>query len=268
MVLGNRMKGYEQVTRQVLPPRTYTLIRVDIRAAHTLLKGAARPFDYTFMADMDIVAETLCKEISGAVLAFTQSDEISILLTDFRSSFTMPWFDGVTAKMISISAALATATLNRRRPDQLALFDSRVWTIPDPVEVANYFIWRQRDAVRNSISMAAQAQFPHQRLMGLNGNQMQELLFTVHGINWSNYPVGAKRGRVCVKKTFEGPVEYVHTRTGETVSTTALRSAWVSEPAPHFAVEAGNWLMDLLPRYPDLPPASAPATAVEETSHA
>lgn len=110
--LGDRMKGYEAVHRAVLPRRTHTLIRVDIRAAHTYLRGADRPFDEEFMADMDAVAEALCAEISGAVFAYTQSDEISILATDFATIQTQPWFGGVVAKQLSISAALATAVLN------------------------------------------------------------------------------------------------------------------------------------------------------------
>jgi tRNA(His) guanylyltransferase len=91
--LGDRMKRYEAVTQSALPRRTYTVIRVDIRAAHVYLRAADRPFDYEFMADMDATAEAMCAEISGAVLAYAQSDEISILATDFDSHGTEPWLD-------------------------------------------------------------------------------------------------------------------------------------------------------------------------------
>src|SRR5262249_28462896 len=149
-------KRYERATRTVLPRRTYTLLRVDGRAFHSYLRDAARPYDLEFMADLDTVAAELCREIPGTVFAYVQSDEISVLTVDFDSTGTQPWFDGEVQKMVSLSAAIATAALNARRPGRPATFDARVFTIADPVEVANYFVWRQRDAVRNSIAMAAQ----------------------------------------------------------------------------------------------------------------
>ncbi|MDJ0342242.1 tRNA(His) guanylyltransferase Thg1 family protein [Streptomyces sp. H10-C2] len=249
--LGDRMKAYEAVTRALLPRRTHTLIRVDIRAAHSYLRGAQKPFDEAFMADMDAVAEALCAEISGAAFAYTQSDEISILITDFGSLGTEPWFGGVVAKQVSISAALATAVLNERRSGR-ALFDSRVFTIADPVEVANYFLWRQRDAVRNSISMAAQAVFSPKRLHGVNSGGMQELLWAEAGINWNDYSDGCKRGRVTVRHTGERAVEYVDKRSGETVSTTAVRSWWETAGAQHFTAEPGRWLAGVIPAMPAL----------------
>jgi tRNA(His) guanylyltransferase len=250
--LGDRMKEYEAAHRAVLPRRTYTLLRLDIRAAHSYLRGAQRPFDETFMADMDAVAEALCAEISGAVFAYTQSDEISLLVTDFAALGTQPWFGGVVAKVLSVSASLATAVLNERRPGGRALFDARVFTLADPVEVANYFLWRQRDAVRNSVSMAAQARFSHKRLHGVSSGGMQELLFTEAGINWNDYPDGCKRGRVTVRQVGERPVEYVDKRTQETVTTTAVRSWWETNAAPHFTAEPGGWLAGVIPALPTL----------------
>lgn len=250
--LGDRMKRHEASYRGLLPRRTYCLLRVDIRAAHSYLRGAIKPFDEQFMDDMDAVAEALCHEITGSVFAYTQSDEISILITDFATENTEPWFGGVVAKVLSVSAALATAVLNERRPGQRALFDSRVFTLSDPVEAANYFVWRQRDAVRNSISMAAQARFSHRRLHGVSTGGMQELLWSEHAVNWNDYPDGCKRGRVAVRRTGERPVEYVDKRSGETVSTTAVRSWWETSAAPHFTTEAGAWLARTIPVLPSL----------------
>ncbi|MEU3452277.1 tRNA(His) guanylyltransferase Thg1 family protein [Micromonospora sp. NPDC006766] len=249
--LGDRMKGYEQATRLVLPRRTYTLMRVDIRAAHGYLRGAVKPYDEQFMADMDAAAEALCREVSGAVFAFTQSDEISVLACDFAAPGTQPWFGGVAAKMVSISAAVATATLNARRPG-MALFDSRVFTIADPREVASYFVWRQRDCVRNSITMAAQAQFPHKRLHGVNTGQMQEMLRQEKGINWNDYPDGCKRGRVVVKASGVRPVTFVHKHTREVQTVDAFRSWWETGPAPHFTAEPGGFLSEVVPVMPGL----------------
>lgn len=250
--LGDRMKRYEATTRTLLPRRTYTILRVDGRAFHTYLRGAQKPFDEQFMADMNAVAEALAAEITGSAFTYTQSDEISILVTDFATEQTEPWFGGVAAKQLSISAALATAVLNERRPGKRALFDARVFTLSDPVEVANYFLWRQRDAVRNSITMAAQAHFTHRRLHGVSTGGMQELLWSEAGVNWNAYPDGCKRGRVAFRWTGERPVEYVDRRSGETVTTTAVRSWWASMPAPHFTTEPGDWLAVMIPALPTL----------------
>ncbi|MER6778514.1 MULTISPECIES: tRNA(His) guanylyltransferase Thg1 family protein [unclassified Streptomyces] len=250
--LGDRMKRHEAVHRAVLPRRTYTILRVDGRAFHTYLRGSARPFDEQFMADMDAVAEALCAEIMGAQFAYTQSDEISVLYTDFSSPSAEPWFGGVVAKQLSVASSLATAVLNERRPGARALFDARVFTVSDPVEVANYFLWRQRDAVRNSVSMAAQAHFSRKRLHGVSSGGMQELLWSEAGVNWNDYPDGCKRGRVAVRRTGERETTYTHKRTGEVETVMAMRSWWESSAAPHFTTAPDGWLASKVPTLPSL----------------
>jgi tRNA(His) 5'-end guanylyltransferase len=264
------MKGYEAATRAVLPRRTFTVVRCDMRAAHAYLAQADRPFDEEFMGVMDDTAAALCAEVSGSVFAFTQSDEISVLVTDFGSVNAQPWFAGVVQKMASIAAATATAVFNARSaylavPHHRATFDARVFTVPDPVEVANYFVWRQRDCVRNSVSMAAQAHFSHKRLHGLNGGQMQELLWSEKGVNWNDYPDGAKRGRVCTRVTAEEPVTYTDKRTGQENTVDAVRSRWVTEAAPHFTAAPGSFLAEVIPPLPSLA-APLVAEALDSTA--
>ncbi|MEV4357036.1 tRNA(His) guanylyltransferase Thg1 family protein [Nonomuraea sp. NPDC004186] len=254
--LGDRMKAYEAATRTILPRRTHCLVRVDGRAFHSFLRDADKPFDEAVMAGMNAVAEALCNEMSGVAFAFTQSDECSVLLTDFESHGTQPWFGGVVQKIASIAASTATVAFNRaygvRHDDAYATFDARVFTIPDPVEVANYFLWRQRDCVRNSITMAAQAKFSHKRLHGVSTGTMQEMLWSEHGINWNDYPAGAKRGRVCVRHTEEQDVTWTERHTGNQMTSRALRSRWLSEAAPHFTAEPGGWLAATIPPLPSL----------------
>jgi tRNA(His) 5'-end guanylyltransferase len=248
--LGDRMKRHEAVYRHLLPRRTYSILRVDGRAFHAYLRGAEHPFDEPFMADMDAVAEALCAEITGAALAYTQSDEVSVLYTDFGSIGTQPWFGAVQAKQTTIAASLATAVLNERRPGKRALFDARVFTLSDPVEVANYFVWRQRDAVRNSIAMAAQAHFSPRELHHVNGTRMQEMLWSEHGINWNDYPAGCKRGRTTVRITGEEEVSYTDRRTQEQVTAMAVRSRWETSGAEHFTAGPDGWLTSAIPVLP------------------
>jgi tRNA(His) 5'-end guanylyltransferase len=114
--LGDRMKEfYEDRTRFKLVRRTNTIIRVDGKAFHTYTKGLKRPFDQGLMDDMDATAEFLCQNIQGAKFAYVQSDEISILITDYDDISTHAWFDGNLQKMSSIAASLATARFNQLR---------------------------------------------------------------------------------------------------------------------------------------------------------
>jgi tRNA(His) guanylyltransferase len=265
--IADRMKAYEAVTRHLLPRRTYAVIRVDGRGFSAYLRRAERPFDSAFMEAMDATAAALCKEMSGAVFAYVQSDEVSVLLADFGSVHAEPWFGGIVQKMASLAASTATAEFNYRTalaagsldvPNYRATFDARVFTVPDPVEVANYYVWRQRDATRNSVSMAAQAHFSHKRLHGLNGAQMQELLWQEKGVNWNDYPDGAKRGRVCQRVTAEEPVTYTDKRTGQEVTTDAVRSRWEVTAAPRFSAALGTFLAEVIPALPSLTASELP----------
>lgn len=268
--LGDRMKSYEAVTRAVLPRRTYTLARIDGRCFTNYLRHAARPFDFAFMGVMDQVAAALCAEITGSVFAYAHSDEVSVLITDFGSVHTEPWFGGTVQKIASVAASLATAEFGFRAtaavmadglkvPHVRPVFDARVFTIPDPVEVANYFLWRQRDCVRNSVAMAAQAHFSHKQLNGLNGSQMQELLWWEKGVTWNDYPDEAKRGRVCQRVTSDEVVTYTDKRSGEECSAPAVRSRWISSAAPRFTADPGSFLAGIVPRFPVLDCAEVPA---------
>lgn len=224
--LGDRMKSYyEDRTRISLPRRSNTIIRIDGKAFHTYTRGLPRPFDQELIDDMNATTKFLCENIQNAKMGYVQSDEISIVLTDYDKLTTDAWFDGNIQKMVSIAASLATSKFNQLRIlrtltkdyDQrdeiacidlanfkLAQFDARVFTIPNEEEVINYFIWRQQDATRNSISAVAQSLCSHKELHGKTTDQMQELIHQ-RGQNWNNYPIGQKRGRVVVRRDVDVP---------------------------------------------------------------
>lgn len=283
--LGDRMKGqYESRSQTHLPRRTYTLIRLDGKAFHTYTRGCDRPFDLALMEDMDLTAKALCEATQGCKLAFVQSDEISLALTDFDQRETQAYFDGNVQKITSITASIATAHFNQLRKQralqvipgarglgrasadfaaivheqtQLAYFDSRAFVIPDYEEVLNYFVWRQQDATRNSILMAGQAQFSHRELERVNTKEIQERLFQEKGINWNDYPVGFKRGRVVVRREIEGPMSYVNPK-GETIHVENVkRHAWAIEEPPIFSQDRA-WFEPILPRLNGAPPGGEP----------
>ena len=157
--------------------------------------------------------------------------------------------------MASVSASLATAYFGlarRQRPgwaEKLALFDSRAFTIPDPVEVENYFLWRQGDATRNSISMTAQAHFSHTRLQGKSADEMQGMLWQEKGLNWNDLPGGFKRGRCIVRSAETKDVEYQDKRTGETRTVEGVeRRVWECVVPPVFTQNRA-WLAARVPRH-------------------
>ncbi len=197
--LGDRMKNYEDVSRIKLMRRTPVIIRLDGKAFHTWTKGLDRPFDSTFISIMANVTKFVTDNVQGGVFAYCQSDEISILLRDYDNINTCAWFDNNIQKMVSISASLATAKFNELAAQafenkSLAFFDARVFTIPRE-EVVNYFIWRQNDAVRNSIRAVATHYLGHKKCHGLNNAQAQdELMNREVPINWNDFPIHLKRG--------------------------------------------------------------------------
>ena len=202
--LGDRMKEYENLTRFKLNKEYPMIIRLDGNAFHTFAKGFARPFDTVLRESMEETAKYLVENVPGAQLSYHQSDEISILVANYQLSNRQAWFDNNINKIVSITASMATLAFNkifrektydenigleeeygskeyvndcmrantrRKAAENGAMFDSRVFILPKE-EVVNYFIWRQQDAIKNSISMVAQSLFSHKSLQGLNGLEM------------------------------------------------------------------------------------------------
>ena len=203
---GKRMKTYENSYRFTLPRRMPVILRIDGCHFHTFTKGMDKPFDDKLIEAFWETCKFLGENIMGAKLIYHQSDEISILITNYDTIQTDSWFSNNLQNMASVSASMAAAKFNevirKSYPDkELAFFDSRAWVIPQD-EVNNYFTWRQQDASKNRITMAAFANFAHKDLHGLSGNQLQEKLFSEKGINWDKFPTWKKRGACIIKKEY------------------------------------------------------------------
>jgi tRNA(His) 5'-end guanylyltransferase len=223
--LGKRMKTYyEQIPQTKLMRRTPVAIRIDGKAFHTFTKGFQKPFDEVLIEAMYKTMKYLCENIQGCVLGYTQSDEITLILVDYKKLNSSAWFDYEVQKMCSIAASMATMAFNTffktemmrqhaidlfprdssifnahyEAAEKGAMFDARVFNIPKE-EVANLIYWRQLDATRNSIQMVGQANFSHSELQNKSCNQIQDMLFQEKGINWNDFPTHLKRGSCCVK---------------------------------------------------------------------
>jgi tRNA(His) 5'-end guanylyltransferase len=207
--LGSRMKNnYENRNKTFLTRRTPVIIRIDGKAFHSFTKRMERPFDDILIKTMQETTKFLCENIEGCKFGYTQSDEISLLLTDYDKLTTEAWFDYSVQKICSVSTSMTTLAFNKffinnnegkyADKNMTAMFDSRCFNIPKE-EVVNYFIWRQQDATRNSIQMAGQANFSHKELHCKSTNDIQEMLFQQKNINWNEYFVYKKRGSSVVK---------------------------------------------------------------------
>ena len=219
--LGTRMKeNYENVAKSKLVRRMPVAIRIDGKAFHTFTKGFNKPFDKVLMRAMQRTTEYLCKNIQGCVFGYTQSDEISLILVDYKKLNSSAWFDYQVQKMCSVAASMATMAFNKYFREEVgswrsecpldseefkkisdyynaiyngALFDARCFNIPKE-EVGNLIYWRQLDAVRNSINMVAQSVFSHKSLQGLSCNDMLNKLLEEKGINWNDLPTEYQHG--------------------------------------------------------------------------
>lgn len=224
--LGIRMKTYyEQIPKTKLMRRTPVAIRIDGKAFHTFTKGFQKPFDEVLVKSMQDTMKYLCENVQGCVLGYTQSDEITLILIDYKKLNSEAWFDYEVQKMCSVAASMATMAFNRYFEDNWqniyplhsindenaelvttyiaasnkgAMFDARCFNIPKE-EVTNLIYWRQLDATRNSIQMVGQANFSHKELQNKTCNMIQDMLMTEKGVNWNDFPVTQKRGSCCIK---------------------------------------------------------------------
>ena len=228
--LGTRMKEfYESVPKTHLMRRTPVAIRIDGKAFHTFTRGFKKPFDQVLGDSMVQTMEFLCQNIQGVKAGYTQSDEITLILTDYDTLDTDAWFSYEVQKICSIAASMATMAFNKFFNQNVkeydltwrcsltpqcveiqqehnkymetlyaaahkgAMFDSRCFNIPKE-EVTNLVYWRQLDATRNSIQMVGQANFSHKELQNKTCNMIQDMLHEERGITWNDYQIRWKRG--------------------------------------------------------------------------
>lgn len=216
MNLHERQKQYERVSQTYLMRRTPVIIRLDGVAFHTFTKNFKKPVDHVLTQTMKSVTRYLVNNIQGCVLGYTQSDEISLVLQDYKKQDTDAWFGYNVQKLVSVSAKMATAQFSKVFDDVVCGipmeffslymnafkdnnvgFDSRCWNLPVD-EVNNYLIDRQQDAERNSLNLLAQQYYTQEELKGINAKQLQNKLFVEKGVNWNDLDTCEKRGYVAL----------------------------------------------------------------------
>lgn len=245
------MKDYEREYRTALPPRTWTVVRLDGRAFHTWTKGLERPFSPPLVDAMGVGMTELCKELAGTVVAYCQSDEISLVLSDFGRRNTQAFYDGQVQKIVSVSASVLTAHFARLFPDRrLAMFDSRVFALPDRYEVRNYLLWRQQDAQRNAISMLASARYSHKQLHGVPVSE-RRMMLQADGVDLAAVDPRFLNGQTCHRERRLSDVDYTDRHGVRHHVEGVKRWVWTTQAAPTLDCQPGTFLDSVLPGDPD-----------------
>ena len=271
--LGVRMKTfYEQIPKTKLMRRCPVAIRIDGKAFHTFTRGFQKPFDEVLIKSMQETMKYLCENIQGCVLGYTQSDEITLILVDYKKLTSSAWFDYEVQKICSIAASMATMAFNKffrdnvgdylyenyddqyladyiktlqNAVDKGAMFDARCFNIPKE-EVTNLVYWRQLDASRNSIQMVGQACFSHKELQNKSCNDIQDMLMTQKGINWNDLPTYQKRGSCCVRNKIVIESDGV-TATAQLRDTSRSENEWIIDTdIPIFKGEGREYIDKLV----------------------
>lgn len=251
--LGDRQKAYEAVNDRMLVPKMPFIIRVDGKAFHTYTRGFVKPFDTIMGATMIEVTKKLCEEIPGAVLGYTQSDEITIVCKYTDRIVSQAWFNGRVRKIETIAASKATKWFNKIFSEKvhdyiekfegtkeykntlrlfynkkigMAEFDARAFNIPE-WDCINNVIWRQQDATRNSVEAVGHANFSTKELHKVNCEGIKEMLLKQKNIDWeTDFTPYQKYGAFCYK------IQETRTIKGETVE----RTLWYCNPYEEYII--------------------------------
>lgn len=211
--LGNRMKSYERIeTEQKFRPNSILYVRLDGRGFSKFTKGLKRPYDERLSNLMIDTTKYLVDEFN-CVVGYCQSDEISLIIKNDYGSPCI--FEGKKQKLISTLAASCTAFFNRNldyipekmNTNRLPTFDCRIFEVPNKCEAVNALLWREKDAIKNSVSMAASHYYSHKELQNQSSKVMIDMLLH-KDVVWSEYPDFFKKGTYVMKKTYEKDTEF------------------------------------------------------------
>jgi tRNA(His) guanylyltransferase len=194
--LEARMRRLECYHTLRCPPESWVILRLDGRSFSRFTEGRCeKPFDAAFHGWMVKTARAVLEGFGG-LYAYTESDEISVLLP-------RGWelFDREVEKAVSVSAGLASATFTLAC-GAAAHFDGRICLATTDEQAVDYFRWRQADAARCALNgwcywtlrkAGHDATAAERQLAGLSVAGKNELLF-VRGVNFNGVPAWQRRG--------------------------------------------------------------------------
>ena len=229
--LEDKCQYYRSLTDYRIQGNNNILVMLDGKNFSTLIKNNfKKPFDDDFIDMMNKTAKFLCNSVQGVKFAYVQSDEISLLITDYDTPETDTPFGGRICKLQSILASLATSEFNKwftlnkwykycvsenKFSDdarisisevddfitdmKLAQFDCKVWTVPNQNDAYAWFLYRQLDCIKNSKQQTAQTYLPHKELLNHDADEQIKMTFEKTGIDWNDFNPKYKYGRFIFK---------------------------------------------------------------------
>ena len=225
MSLKEKCYAYQKAANYFLDPDKYIIAHIDGRSFSKMIKNKfKKPFDDTFIEAMNETAKYLCKEVQGCIFAYTQSDEISLIIRKNDPEGDV-FFGGRMCKMQSILAALATSKFSQVMAIErlksipscasaenvlemcideiengpLYQFDCKVWNVDSANDAMAWLLFRNIDCVRNSKQQTAQTYLPHKDLLRKDADEQIEMLFNRKGINWNTFIPDYRLGRFVYK---------------------------------------------------------------------
>lgn len=218
--LEDKCQYYRSLTDYRLLPNSNILVMLDGKNFSKLVKNNfEKPFDDCFIRMMNETAKFLCENVQGCKFAYVQSDEISLLITDYDTPETDMLFGGRLCKIQSILASLATSEFNRWftiwnlnkcydnvsvgefiSKMKMAQFDCKAWVVPNVNDVFSYFLYRQLDCIKNSKQQTAQTYIPHKELLGKNADEQIAMCIDRCIVDWNMFEDKYKYGRFIAKE--------------------------------------------------------------------
>ena len=236
--LDAKMRKFETINDTKLPSDVYMIVRVDGRGFTQLTKkelALDKPYDTSFNGTMVYVTQRLMDSGFKCLYGYTQSDEISILISPDCTTF-----DRKLRKINSVMAGTASAVFTYDM-DTIGVFDARTFMLPNDDLVVDYFRWRAQDALRNSLNSwcywtlrdneytASQAT---KVMSGMSVQTKHDMLHNTYGINFNDIPTWQKNG--------VGVYNNVYMKDGENPLTGEITQVERRELVPHYDLPRGD----------------------------
>jgi len=264
--LSIRMKKYEDVNRYYLPSKQPVIIRVDGKAFHSYTKQSwcERPFSDILVKTFQQTTIAVCEQLMNCCIAYHQSDEVTFFLKDYERIEQQQLFAGNIQKISSTIASKFTAYFNKYMIEnllaankdisklKLAEFDARCYTVPLH-EVINCFIWRQRDAMKNSVSQYADSFFSSKQLHKKNTEDKKQLIRDTNKGDWDSLPLYIQRGTFFKKIDLELPLDTLSEQNLQyyidnnlEIPDTIIRKKWIIDLTPPIVSDTKNYIEQIV----------------------
>ncbi|KAF3048542.1 hypothetical protein E8E11_008630 [Didymella keratinophila] len=254
-----RMKQYEASSDSSLPSDSPIVLRLDGHAFSRFTSHFCRPFDERIHDAMIATSTDLLKFFSAATVAYTQSDEITLVFPTGVQSF-----NGRVQKLSSLAASYCSVRFNAHLAafltacpepkvkdsafDKLghAHFDARFFAVPTVQEAFNCILWRCRnDAVRNSVNAFARTLYSTNQMHGKTANELKDMMKIEKGVVFEEaVPKWAIEGSLLKREQVEH--DGVNKKTGQVEKTSRTRTRVEDRGSPNCRIPRFQPLVELI----------------------